>query len=68
MFHHPKAWILLLRLVNESGDPFVEQAREVGVHSMEVGSKGSVATDISDNPDTASKPRSINTFLVFYKR
>jgi hypothetical protein len=68
MFHHPKAWILLLRLVIESGDPFVEQATEEGVHSVEVGSEGCVATDISDNPDTVGKPWSINPFLVFYKR
>jgi hypothetical protein len=68
MFHHPKAWILLLRLVIESGDPFVEQATEEGVHSVEVGSEGCVATNISDNADTAGKPRSINPFLVFNKR
>jgi hypothetical protein len=52
----------------ESGNPFVEQATEEGVHSVEVGSEGCVATNISDNADTAGKPRSINPFLVFNKR
>ena len=45
-----------LRLVNESGDPCVEQVQEEGFHSMEVGSEGCVVSKMSDNPDTIGKP------------
>jgi hypothetical protein len=50
---------IYLRLVNENGDPCVEQVPEEGFHSMEVGSEGCVVSKISDNPDTACKPQSI---------
>jgi hypothetical protein len=50
---------IYLCLVNESGDPGVEQTLEEGFHSMEFGSKGCVVFEISDNPDTAGKPRNI---------
>ena len=50
---------LYLRLVNERGDPIVEQASEVGFHSKAVGLESGVFPDISDNPDTVGKPQSI---------
>ena len=40
-------------------DPHVEQALEEVFHSVEVGIEGCVTSEISDNPDTAGKPRSI---------
>ena len=58
---------IYLRLVNESSDPSIEQVLEEGVHSVEVGSEGCGISGISDNPDTAGKPRSIQPFLVFYQ-
>ena len=45
--------------MNEGGDPSVEQILEEGFHSVEVGSKDCVTSKISNNPDTAGKPRSI---------
>ena len=50
---------IYFRLVNESGDPSVEQSPEEGFHSVEVGSEDCVTSEISDNPDTVGKPRSI---------
>ena len=58
---------LYLRLVNESGDPSVEQVLEEGFHFVEVGSEDCDISRISDNPDTAGKPQSINHFIMFYK-
>ena len=52
----------LLRLVNESGGPIVEQSFEVGFHSKEVGWESEGFPDVSDNPDTIGKPRSIQPF------
>jgi len=45
-----------LCLVNESGDPIVEQASEVGFHSEVVGLESGDFPNISDNPDNAGKP------------
>ena len=56
---------LYLRLVNESGDPIVEQASEAGSHSEAVGLESGGFRDISDNPDTTGKLRSIKPSLVF---
>ena len=53
---------LYLRLVNESGDPLVEQVFEEGFHSVDVGSVSCDTSEVSDNPNTASKTRSINPF------
>ena len=50
---------IYLCLVNKSGDPSVEQVPEEGFHSVEVGTEGCVTSEISDNPDTVGKPRSI---------
>ena len=50
---------IYLRLVNESGDPSVEQVLEEGFHFVEVGIKGCVTSEIFDNPDTVGKPRRI---------
>ena len=50
---------LYLRLVNEGCDSIVEQASEVGFHSEEVGVYSCGVSEISNNPDTTSKPRSI---------
>jgi len=50
---------IYLCLVNESGDPSVEQVLEEGFHSVQVGTEGYVTSEISDNPDTIGKPRSI---------
>ena len=47
---------LYLRLVNESGDPIIEQASEAGSHSEAVGLESGGFPDISDNPDTTGKP------------
>ena len=46
-----------LCLVNESGDPIIEQASEAGSHSEAVGLESGGFPDISDNPDTAASPR-----------
>ena len=51
-----------LRLVNKSGDPLVEQVPEEGFHSVEVGYDNCDTSKVSDNPNTAGKPRSINPF------
>ena len=48
--------------MNKSGDPLVEQAPEAGFHSEEVGFNICGASEESDNPNTAGKPRSINPF------
>jgi hypothetical protein len=50
---------IYLCLVNESGDLSVEQVPTEGFHSVEVGSEGCDASEISDNLDTAGKPQSI---------
>jgi len=50
---------IYLCLVNESGDPSVEQVLEEGFHSVQVGTEGYVTSEISDNPDTIGNPRSI---------
>ena len=59
---------IYLRLVNESGDPSVEQVLEEGFHSMEVGFDIYGPSEESNNPNIKGKPRSINPFLMFYKR
>jgi hypothetical protein len=48
--------------VNESGDPIVEQVSEAGFHSEGVGLESGGFPDITDNPDTAGKPQSIQPF------
>ena len=45
-----------LRLVNESGDPCVEQVQEEGFHSMEVGFDICGPSEESDNPNIERKP------------
>ena len=50
---------ICLHLVNESGDPSVEQIPEEGFHSVEVGSEGCGFFGVTDNPDTKGKPESI---------
>ena len=47
---------LYLRLVNESGDPLVEQVLEEGFHSVEVGSDNYDTSKVTDNPNTVDKP------------
>ena len=47
---------LYLRLVNESGDPIVEQASEAGSHSEAVGLESGGFPDVSDNPNNVGKP------------
>jgi hypothetical protein len=51
-----------LCLVNESGDLIVEQSSEVGFHSEEVGLESGGFPDVSNNPNTADKPRGIQPF------
>jgi hypothetical protein len=55
------------RLETEVEEPAIEQATESGVHSMEVGSLGSVVVELVDHPDTAGKHRSIFYSLHFIK-
>jgi hypothetical protein len=43
------------RLETEVEESAVEQAKELGVHSMEVGSLGSVVVELVDHPDTIDK-------------
>ena len=48
-----------LCLVNESGDLIVEQSSEADFHSEEVGLESGGFLDVSDNPNTTSKPQNI---------
>jgi len=50
---------IYFRLVNESGDPSVEQSPEEGFHSVEVGSGDYGISRVTNNPDTIGKPQSI---------
>jgi len=50
---------IYFRLVNESGDPSVEQSPEEGFHSVEVESEGCGISRVTNNLDTIGKPRSI---------
>jgi hypothetical protein len=56
---------LYLIIVDESGDPIVEQAFEAGFHSEAVGLESGAVIYTSDNPDTVGKLRSINRSLCF---
>ena len=47
---------ICLRLVNESGDPSVEQIPEEGFHSVKVGSEGCGFSGVTDSPDTIDRP------------
>ena len=58
---------IYLCLVNESGDPSVEQVLEEGFHFVLVGTEGCVTSKISDNPDIKGKLWSITLSLEFYK-
>jgi hypothetical protein len=57
--------IYYLRIVDESGDPIVEQASEAGFHLETIGLESGAVIDASDNPDTVGKPQSINCSLCF---
>jgi hypothetical protein len=54
-------------MVNECGEPLVEQTSEAGYHSEVVGLESGADLDTADNLDTAGKPRSINHSLCFIK-
>jgi hypothetical protein len=58
---------LYLRLVNDSGDPLVEQVLEEGFHLVEVGSESCGVSGITDNPTPQASPGAYNHFLVLYK-
>jgi hypothetical protein len=55
------------RIVDESGDPLVEQTSEAGVHSEVVELESGVNLETADNPDTTGKPQSIKHSLCFIK-
>ena len=53
---------LYLRLVNESGDPFVEQVPEEGFQSVGVGFDICGTSKDTVNPTIVGKPQSIKPF------
>jgi len=55
---------LYLRLVNESGDPIVEQASEVGFHSEQLGWRVGVFLTYLTTPTPQASPRAYKHFIV----
>ena len=48
--------------MNESGDPSVDQVPEEDFWYKEIGSDLGGNSEVTDNPNTAGKPKSINPF------